>query len=231
MARKCPPGVICIENMTILFIIIVIGIVLYYVKPMMPVQNQTQSYNTNANTNAGSIQFPFQEETRNVYRINDIITSRPFAGSGIFARANPTSAFSNGENDILLNPYAAPLRDDRYFPTNASDPRGVPINISTSTSAVDTTYRQVGLLKRMNGQEMLLPLMGRPLFTSRDKWNFYTLNENNLKLPVTFKQKSCTSEYGCDNIYNGDTVFVDGIDAPFKVTMYDNATMKYIPYL
>lgn len=230
MARKCPPGVICIENMTILFIIIVIGIVLYYVKPMMPVQNQpqqpSQQYQQTSNT---SLQFPFQEETRNVYRINDIITERPFAGSGIFARANPNIAFSNAPNDILLNPYAAPLRDDRYFPTNNSDPRGVPIN--TSTSAVDTTYRQVGLLKRMNGPEMLLPLMGRPLFTSRDKWNFYTLNENNLKLPVTFKQKSCTSEYGCDNIYNGDSVFVDGIDAPFKVTMYDNATMKYIPYL
>ena len=73
--------------------------------------------------------------------------------------------------------------------------------------------------------------MGKPLFTNRDKWNFYTMNENNIKLPVTFKQKSCTNEYGCDNIYNGDTVYVDGIDSTFKATIYDNATMKYIPFL
>ena len=78
------------------------------------------------------------------------------------------------------------------------DPRGIPINIATRS--VDTSYRQVGILKRLNGKEMVLPLIGRPLFTNRDKWNFYTLNENNVKLPITFKQRSCTGEYGCDNI-------------------------------
>ena len=80
---------------------------------------------------------------------------------------------------------------------------------------------------------MILPLMGRPLFTNRDKWNFYTMSDksNMIKLPITNKGRSCTSEYGCDNLYNGDTVYVEGYNDAFKVTVYDNQIMRYIPFL
>ena len=144
-------------------------------------------------------------------------------------------SFSNTENDVLLNPYQAPLRDDRIFQgglyRNNPDIRGIPINIATQS--VDTNYRQVGILTRINGGEMILPLLGRPLLTNRDKWNFYTMSDKNniVKLPVTHKGKSCTNEYGCDNLYNGDTVYVEGYNDAFKVTMYDNQVMKYIPFL
>ena len=204
MPKRCPPGVICIENITIVIIIIVLFVSVYY-------------YTTNL-ANKSNVS---KTETRREIVIDEV--NRP----GLFSR--PNYSFSNVPNDILLNPYTPPYRDDRVFPFNL-DPRGaIPINVSTS--AVDTTYRQVGILKRVNGPEMLLPLMGRPLFTNRDKWQFYTLNENNIKLPVTFKQRSCTSEYGCDNIYTGDSVYVDGIDAVFKATMYDTAVYKYIPFV
>tara|TARA_B110000037_G_scaffold57724_1_gene70405 strand:+ start:5192 stop:5728 length:537 start_codon:yes stop_codon:yes gene_type:complete len=146
---------------------------------------------------------------------------------GIFPR--PSYSFSNVQNDVLMNPYTPPLKDERIFMSN--DVRGgVPININTR--AVDTSYRQIGLLKRMNGEETLLPLLGRPLYVGRDKWQYYTMNDSNnqLKLPVSFKSKSCTSEYGCDEISNGDTVYVDGINATFQATIYDNATMRYIPF-
>ena len=52
-----------------------------------------------------------------------------------------------------------------------------------------------------------------------------------IKLPVSHKGRSCTNEYGCDNIYNGDTVYVEGYKAAFKATIYDNDTMRYIPFL
>lgn len=204
MPKRCPPGVICIENVTISIIVLLLFVSIFY-------------YTSNLANNSNQS----RTETKREIVIDEI--NRP----GLFSR--PNYSYSNISNDILLNPYTPPYRDDRAFPFNL-DPRGaIPINISTS--AVDTTYRQVGILKRVNGPEMLLPLMGRPLFTNRDKWQFYTLNENNIKLPVTFKQKSCTSEYGCDNVYTGDSVYVDGIDAVFKATMYDSAVYKYIPFV
>lgn len=207
MPKRCPPGVICIENVTIVIIVIFLILAFYYYSTYI------------ANTRNGIK----TEQSREII-VNEV--DRPI---GLFSR--PNYSYSNLPNDILLNPYTPPYRDDRVFPFNL-DPRGaIPVPINISTSAVDTTYRQVGLLKRVNGPEMLLPLMGRPLFTNRDKWQFYTLNENNIKLPVTFKQRSCTSEYGCDNVYTGDNVYVDGIDAVFKATMYDTAVYKYLPFV
>ena len=75
--------------------------------------------------------------------------------------------------------------------------------------------------------------MGRPLFPNRDKWNFYTMTDNNnsIKLPISYKKKSCTNEYGCDNLNNGDTVYVEGYNDAFKVTSYDNNSIRYIPYI
>lgn len=134
-------------------------------------------------------------------------------------------------DDVLMNPYQAPLRDDRVFNNiRGRDPRGMPVNVPTQS--VDTNYRQIGILTRINGPETILPLMGRPLFTNRDKWNFYTMSDKNnmIKLPIVNRGKSCTGEYGCDNLQNGDTVYVEGYNDAFKVTSYDNNQMRYIPY-
>jgi hypothetical protein len=200
---KCPPGVICFENFTFIYVIIAIVVMIYlfYIRQTSTnIDKQSQAMNT---------------------------TSNNYSQNGIFPR--PSYSFSNVQNDVLMNPYTPPLKDERVFMSN--DVRGgVPININTR--AVDTSYRQIGLLKRMNGEETLLPLLGRPLYVGRDKWQYYTMNDSNnqLKLPVSFKSKSCTSEYGCDEISNGDTVYVDGINATFQATIYDNATMRYIPF-
>jgi hypothetical protein len=202
MAKRCPPGVICIENITITLVILIVGSILLFLN----LKNNSNSVNE---------------------RI--IIKENNNSNTGLFSK--PNYSFSNLQNDVLLNPYEAPLRDDRYIRAS-SDPRGIPINIPTQS--IDTSYRQVGILTRINGNnEMILPLMGRPLFSNRDKWNFYTMSDKNnmIKLPVTVKGKSATNEYGVDNLYNGDTVYVEGYNDAFKVTVYDNQVQRYIPFL
>lgn len=215
MAR-CPPGVLCIENFTLVIAIIVAICVVIFVQ-----------YQNNRITQAVNEQKYYSRGE------NEVVA--PTRG-GVMSRFN--FSFSDTPNDVLLNPYEAPLRDDRIFQGGmrrggggGGDIRGVPINIATQS--VDTNYRQVGILTRLNGAEMILPLLGRPLLTNRDKWNFYTMSDKNniVKLPVTHKGKSCTNEYGCDNLYNGDTVYVEGYNDAFKATMYDNQIMKYIPFL
>ena len=133
-------------------------------------------------------------------------------------------------NDVLLNPYDAPLRDERVFNKSCANVN-IPMNIPTQS--VNSNYRQLGILTRVNRDDTILPLMGRPLIVNRDKWNYYTMNDKNnmIKLPISFKNKSCTSYTGCDSVYNGDTVYVEGYSDLFRVTLYDNATMEYIPYL
>ena len=58
-----------------------------------------------------------------------------------------------------------------------------------------------------------------------------TDKNNMIKLPVSHKGKPCINEYGCDNLYNGDSVYVEGYNDAFKATIYDNNVMKYIPFL
>jgi len=216
MVRKCPPGILCIENYTLLFFALLIIAILYFMNIKYN-QNLNKTHSCGCNKMSCTM---CNKSNANHFNNNpsDLI---PFLGN----------SHNNRENDVLLNPYSAPLRDDRIFNnTNYNGPK-IPINVPTQSS--NSAYRQIGILTRINGQETILPLLGRPLFSNRDKWNFYTMNDKNgmIKLPISFKNKSCTSSQGCDNLYNGDTVFVEGYSDTFRVTIYDNNSMEYIPYL
>jgi hypothetical protein len=199
--KRCPPGVFCIENISFTFLAIAFtGIVVYFFMK---------------DPHHG----PQQEPSRFQHQ-----QSHP---SMFQSRAN--YGVSNAQEDVLLNPYVPPLRDDRTMNMDIRGP--VAINVSTQGTG-NAAYRQVGILTRINGPETILPLMGRPLFRNRDKWQFYTISEksNFIKLPISVKGRSCTNEYGCDNVYNGDTVYVEGYNDAFKVTAYDNSVMQYLPF-
>jgi hypothetical protein len=227
MAKKCPPGIICVENFTFMFFTILILAVLFfmYIKYSQNINNNT---NNNNNYLVKSNNNGYYNHSVNLPNNNNNANNSN-SESGIFPK--PSHSFSNVSNDILLNPYSAPLRDDRVFNNNNLNGPKIPINVPTQS--FDTNYRQIGILTRVNGGETILPLLGRPLFSNRDKWNFYTMNDKNamIKLPINFKNRSCTSEQGCDNLYNGDTVHVEGYNDIFRVTVYDNNVMQYIPYL
>jgi len=137
------------------------------------------------------------------------------------------------KKDVLLNPYTPPLSDEGYF---TAEIRQIPVNISTQIGAVNTSYRQVGILTphkstKNDHSARILPLMGRPLFVSRSKWQYYTMTDKqtSIKLPIIYKGKSGTNEYGCDELLGEEIVYVEGYNEAFKITKYDNDTIKYIP--
>ena len=214
--KKCPPGVICIENFTSLFVCIILFIVGYFIYVSLK-QSGNQINNRNGNNN-------------NQYS-QEIISLQP---SWPYNNLNVNMV---ERNDVLLNPYDAPYKDERYLvPKVSLIPAGaVPINVSTSVSAVDTNYRQIGIITPLNGTTAnnILPLMGRPLFTSRQKWQYYTISNqhNNVKLPVSVKGRSALTENGVDEVFSGDTVYVEGYNDAFKVTAYENDTIKYLPFI
>ena len=150
--------------------------------------------------------------------------------TGWFGGFLPSWPYTNLPKDVLLNPYAAPYSDERYFVPEVTyvSPSAVPINISTNIGAVDTSYRQMGIITPLNGtsKDNILPLMGRPLFTNRDKWQYYAISNqhNNVKLPILFKGRSGLNDNGVNQIYNKD-------NEPFRVTIYENDTIKYLPFV
>jgi len=199
MAKKCIPGVMCVENMT-LFMLVILSISVgylyykqYYIVP--PVSNNT--------------------------------------------RRTPILLASDNGSAQLQNLYTPPLntidvRGPIELPPIPLGVSGLPVNIRTSTT--NTPYRQIGILTKNtnSGDPLILPLFGRNLLNGRDKWQYYTVANSggvafNAKLPISVNGRSCTSEYGCDSVSNGDTVYVEGYDDIFRATIYENATLNYIP--
>jgi hypothetical protein len=203
MPRKCAPGVICIENMT-LFVLVVIFILL-----------ATIFYN----------QYTLQTQ-HGKKRIKTLRVQQP----------NLVSISTR--QDTLNDPYAPPLKNDGlYLRGGSSDTHGiqsmqVPVNIETR--GIASSYSQVGILNNSGPENIILPLMGRRHMAGRDKWQYYTISNTgmvNTKLPVSVQGKSCTSEYGCDSIMNGDQIYVEGYNSTFNATIYENGTFSYIPQI
>jgi hypothetical protein len=146
----------------------------------------------------------------------------------------PNFPYNNLASDVLLDPYAAPLRDERYMIPQLNQGR-VPINISTNVGAIDTSYRQVGILTPLNGtsKDNVLPLMGRPVFSNRDLWQYYCISNqhNNVKLPIKVNGKNASNEYGVNKLFGGDVVYVEGANEPYKTTIYENDVIKYLPFI
>jgi hypothetical protein len=170
--KKCAPGVICVENVTLLLlciIMLVLGCFIYI--------NSKESK---------EIKINIEEQKQ----------------------------YDFPRKDVLLNPYDPPLSNERLM---------------------QETYRQMGIMTPLNGssKDNILPLMGRPLYSKRDKWQYYTISNqhNNVKLPISFKGKSALNDYGVDQIYSGDTVYIEGYGEAFKVTVYENDTIRYLPFV
>ena len=221
MKKKCPPGVFCIENITMGFIAFIIVIVIYFLYSTLTKRTE------------------YESKERKYSRGN--FDQRP-QRLGLIPRF-PNVPYNNNNlappvpGDVLLNPYIPPLSDERYFlpQINVIPPGTVPINISTNVGAVDTNYRQVGILNPTNkpNKDNVLPLMGRPVFTNRDKWQYYTIGNqyNSVKLPIIVKGRSGLNEYGVDRLYNGDTIYIEGLNDVYRATIYDNDTIKYLPFI
>ena len=211
--KKCPPGVICVENITLFLLFIIMFVLGFFIY-----SNSKQNIIVN---------------DRNNITIHD---KKESSGSSLFSRFLPSWPYTN---DVLLNPYSAPYSDERYLvPELNYQPsmvRAVPINMSTNIGSVNTEYRQMGIITPLNGssKDNILSLMGRPLFTNRDKWQYYTISNqhNNVKLPISFKGRSALTDNGVDKIFDGDTVYVEGYNDAFRVTVYENDTIKYLPFV
>ena len=210
MARKCLPGTVCLENTTLvvfLLLLIIIGY-LYY---SFVIHLRWQS-NVPISMGMISLMPPPQQSTELV----------------------PIGMGANIMPNVMMDPYAPPMKPDGYnfTRTSRSSPSGIPVNIETR--GLQQEYSQMGIITRQDKKDMILPLMGRRLLSGLDKWQYYTISNTgsiNTKLPIRFRGRNCSGEYGCDSFMNGDIVYVEGYQDTFSVTLYETAKFQYIPYI
>ena len=142
MAKKCIPGLFCVENMTlfILFVILVLFVYLYYVHVVKP-----QSYNS-----YGGPQ-PHNQSTSFSSNITPVESTAVLSPPVVFMQPPQMS-------DALQSVYIPPVKIDQPYPPIAERTliRGLPINISSQGPI--SNYSQIGILTRLRGSgDMVLP--------------------------------------------------------------------------
>lgn len=207
MGKKCIPGLFCVENMT-LFIMFIILLVLGYLYHLYLVKQPTRKEMMYQN--------PYSNSNPNVYVLSTPPTLAPISTRVI---------------DTINDPYVPPVNNIDMGSIMPQIVRtGVPVNVPTR--GYDSNYTQVGILTRTTGGDMILPIMGRQTSYGRGKYQYYTMSNSgnfSAKLPISVNGKSCTSEYGCDEISTGDIVYVEGYNDTFRATVYENSMLSYIP--
>lgn len=209
--RVCIPGIICIENITFFIVLLCLAGFFYFIL-----------------------------FSKNTSQKNSYSREKEQYGDKIVVNI-PPQRNALDYRDVLLNPYAAPYYDQNDFSPTASLP---------DRAGGASNFRQIGILTPTNGssENQILPLLGRPLDRS-GQWNYYTISNqhNNVKIPVRIgagSGKGCKgkgtvgknvgkdglSEYGVNELMDGNQVFLDGYDKDFKVKMYENANMPYTPF-
>lgn len=133
--------------------------------------------------------------------------------------------------DSRFNRAPQPLRD--WMSPPELPPRGglasIPINIPTQ--GIPETFQMSG---NINVDGKMLPLYGRRTMRgSSDRWNYYTRTDtfNPVPIPLRYKNRDCMDDIGCQEIFSGDHVTLDGTGESGKVRVFRYDGPKYIPGL
>ena len=212
--RKCPANTFCITDTLIYVIVILAAIIL------------VSMYNNRSTER--SVVHAIQDSNVRLFR------SLKSVVSDMFNLNLSTVSFNKRATDPLQPPERTTPLFFKTVDINKQTSLGIPINVETRGRAVN--YQQVGVLIQ-NGvsgdNKKILPLYGKPTYSGSQNWNYYTSSDSyhSMKVAVTNNNKSCTQEYGCSEIYDGDLVNIEGYDSQFKASIYKLDKPKYIPYV
>ena len=124
-------------------------------------------------------------------------------------------------------------------------PLKMPVNVRTRGE--EGEWQQIGTLRRIDRSELsessessestassekavILPLYGRALYSSSDRYEYYAQSDqfHAIKLPLKYRDRSCSSTVGCAELNDGDRVNIAQYRADFEVAIYDNLLPRYI---
>ena len=238
MNNQCPKGFICINNMNVLSIILLLVVCLYFFNrennkilydKIKDLNNETdnlkQSLNSDNRSNDRSYENNYEVYDRDLEAIRDPLYP-------------PLKRNFHIDSKLQLRD----VRDRREIPTNRVSRLGLPINIETRGPSED--YQQIGMLYKEtvtddssnpgnNTDSAILPLYGKPTYRGSNKYLYYTASDkmNMVKIPLTYNNRDCSDDQGCEEINDGDQITVPSYNGQFKAKMYKFDKPRYIPYV
>ena len=200
---KCPPGVFCVTPGVILLGLLLLAIVFFIFTYPIPEPAPAEIIYKKA----ASSQVP----------VNVNVDS----GDDRYSIAPRPERFWNAPADTegitrgLVNPIAGMVAP--------------PFNYATQ--GIPEKYQSYGLVTLEDGQQ--LPLYGRKVATRSDRFNYYTRTDtyNPVPVPIRYKGRDCQDSIGCEEIFSGEDIRLQGNGKHGKVTMYQYDGPMYFPGL
>jgi hypothetical protein len=236
MIDTCPPGSICINNHTfiVLFIVLLFGVFHF-----------TKEHSKTINEQIKTLEIKQQEMKNNLEKSTEVIENKKdnYEKQEKQEKVEDHSHLYlvNKDRQIMNDPLLAPLRRNYHIETLPYTlNHGVPINIQTKGYLGD--FQQIGMIYRdqvsndtnqigNNSETNILPLFGKPLYANSSKWTYYAGSDkfNTVKIPIEYKNKNCTGDYGCDELYDDDMIKIAAYNGDFKVKIYKFDKPRYLP--
>ena len=246
--KSCPVGLICINTRTILILLILVIIlllILCFQKEDKPKIIYKPPSITPKKERACSKTFLKEDNDQEIENRQE--NKNKSNETKIIIQYEPNSKdihLINKDYERIINPLIPPERRNHYIDPNSYVIReeGVPINIPTrgytgGVVQIGTLYKQDTTDDSMkigqNNEPVILPLFGMPTYNGSNKWMYYTATDkfNQIKIPITNKNRVCNSEYGCDELYDGDIITIPAYNGEFKVNKYEYDKPRYIPHI
>lgn len=116
---------------------------------------------------------------------------------------------------------------EKDYPYRPRIGKKMPMNIATRGSPRD--YESVGFLKATEDNSMQ-KLFGRETYPGSNNWNYFSMSDDyhQIAIPINLEDKDCTKENGCKEIYDNETLNINGKDT--KATIYEIDPYRYSPY-
>lgn len=236
VASVCPPGFFCMDTgfiilVTIILLSLLIGIYLFIQKnPIKPYEGEQ-----------------IREPIREKHNYKKFVSfAEPIASVAMpdLAETNVPLVELRDHQKEYNKQYPVPPERDYGGQADIrgfTPPPGVPvIPIQIPTQGLPEQFQQVGILSAPGGtatsatpNRTLLPLFGRKVAVAKERFNYYTRSDgiNPMQVPVSFKNRNCEDDNGCDEISTGDTVGVPLLGQTYVATTYRYTLPRYIPYV
>jgi hypothetical protein len=217
----CPPGFFCMDTGFIIFVVVVFLAI--FVGLWTYKREQIQVVLSPAAVPAAAAAAPVQAQAR------DEPPRQSYSTQNLYSSTQP----------------GIPTPPERLYDTQPDfagmPPPGIPVvPIQVPTRGLPDQFQQMGVLTAPGGSSTsaspnrtLLPLYGRRTASGRERYNYYTRTDgyNPVQVPVSFKNRSCEDDNGCDEISSGDTVGVPLLGQTYVATTYKYNAPRYIPLI
>ena len=222
----CPPGFFCMDTGFIIFVVVVFLAIFVGLWTYKREQIQVVLTNTPATAPPATA-----------------ATAPPAAAAQ--ARDEPSRQTYSTQNLYSSTQSGIPTPPERLYDTQPDfagmPPPGIPVvPIQVPTRGLPEQFQQMGVLTAPGGSSTsaspnrtLLPLYGRRTASGRERYNYYTRTDgyNPVQVPVSFKNRTCEDDNGCDEISSGDTVGVPLLGQTYVATTYKYNAPRYIPLI